>query len=292
MTALLEPKQFDYATLDTTTRSWLEQTEIELTVLILQVQELGNRYVSHVLQVGERLSGVRDRLRHNKSGGFELWCESKGWSRRQAYNYLSAYEQFGNCATVAQFDIAPSALWMLSSAPDSVRQAAIALGEQGEAITVPVAKELVAKHKPKPFDVGETVEICSEDMTGQAVVTEVNRDTVTVELPDGRSMPMLYGEVSKVGAEEAIAPTQPLLTVKARQMPEEREALLEFKLRVSGEKISALEDKLNQLHKKVTEVQIELETEVRYSEALCVFIQSVIELLPPAKKMEAEKLLN
>jgi hypothetical protein len=136
---------FDYTTLAPSDLQWLTQTETEITVLMLETQNLAQRYVMNILQIGERLAEVKERLRHNKAGGFEGWYTGKGWKKTHVYRYLSAWEQFGNRSNLEQFDIAPSALFALSarSVPETARIEAIERAQQGEAITHTVAQQII-----------------------------------------------------------------------------------------------------------------------------------------------------
>lgn len=137
---------FDYTALAPSDHQWLTQTETEITVLMLETQNLAQRYVMNVIQIGERLAEVKERLRHNKAGGFEGWYTGKGWKKTHVYRYLSAWEQFGNRSNLEQFDISPSALFALSarSVPEAARIEAIERAEQGETITHTVAQQIIA----------------------------------------------------------------------------------------------------------------------------------------------------
>lgn len=131
---------FDYEALDIIIRSSLQQRAEK-------IRSYSRRYV---VEVGRELAEARDELRHNKAGGFEGWVALEfGWSRRTAYNFISAYEAFGNCANFAQLEIADSAIYLLAPASEDIRNEAIQRAEAGEKISYAVAKGIIKPHKPQ-----------------------------------------------------------------------------------------------------------------------------------------------
>ena len=83
-------------------------------------------------------------------GRFKEWVEeSCPFSRRTAYNYLQVEDVFGNCATVAQFEL--SALIALSkkSTPKEAIEEAIKETKEGYFVTGKRAKEIIESHKPQ-----------------------------------------------------------------------------------------------------------------------------------------------
>lgn len=130
---------FDYAALDA-------DIQISLRQRAERIRAYTKRYV---LEVGKELVEARNELRHNKSGGFEGWVTLEfGWSRRTAYNFISVYESFGNCANFAQLEIADSALYLLAPASEVARNDAIERAEAGEKITYNIARDIIDAHKP------------------------------------------------------------------------------------------------------------------------------------------------
>lgn len=136
---------FDYQQLDAETRIVVQQRTSEIKALM-------KRTAQDIIEIGEKLAEVRDKLTHNKQGGFEAWLQAEfDWTRQTAYRFISVSEKF-NRNNLLQLDFAPSALYLLAapSTPDEARQEAIARAEAGEAITHTKAKEIVSEHKPAP----------------------------------------------------------------------------------------------------------------------------------------------
>ncbi len=122
---------FNYQALDAETRIVLQQRAVEIKSLV-------RRSVSDVVEVGLKLSEVRDKLSHNKQGGFKGWLQTEfTWSYETALNYIRVSDWAANNVNFTELDIAPSALYLLAgpSIPDEVRQEAIGRAEAGEKIT-------------------------------------------------------------------------------------------------------------------------------------------------------------
>jgi hypothetical protein len=287
-----DSQEFDYGVLDKETRQWLQKVEVEMTVLLLQVEELGTRYVSQIIQVGERLVNVRDRLRYVRPGGFEGWCALKGWSRPTIYNYISAHEKFGKCLNLRHFDIAPSALWMLSAAavPDEVRAQAIAIAEEGRTIAPATAKTLIKNPKPSQggLEVGSEIEIAAGEFEGQAAtILALKKNVVVVELSDSqRSLPMLYSEV--------VAPPekpQEIAKPAPKEVAQDPIAVCQSKLEIAQERCKRLEGEVIAAREKLILMESELQDETRYSDALRDFIKSILPMLPEEYQSKGGQLI-
>jgi hypothetical protein len=113
--------------------------------------------IDAILANGREFCEAREELRHNKTGGFEGWYTLHGWKRATVYNYIQAWEQFGNLPTVAQLAIAPSALYLLAapSTPESAREEALARAEAGEPVSYSAAQEIVAEAKEAEEEAGQ-----------------------------------------------------------------------------------------------------------------------------------------
>lgn len=100
-----------------------------------------------ILVIGRELKAAQDRLANHHDGTFNKWVEQRcGFSKRTAYNAISAYTTFG-CATVAQlFDA--RALYLLSaeSTPEAATEEALRLANEGEVITHKRAKAIVDQY--------------------------------------------------------------------------------------------------------------------------------------------------
>lgn len=117
-----------------------------------EAQDLMRQGLWSLTQAGGKYAEIRDRLAHNKAGGFEGWLEGKGLSRRSIYRMIDMHASFGNCANLAQLDIDKSAAYLLAapSTPEPARQQAIQQAAAGERITAPKAKAIVDLHRPAP----------------------------------------------------------------------------------------------------------------------------------------------
>ena len=94
---------------------------------------------------------VKNRLPH---GQWTLWCEAElGWSQRIALQMMKVAETF-TLDSVADLNIAASALYVLSapSTPQEAREEALFLARKGQPITVAGAKELREQHRNKTED--------------------------------------------------------------------------------------------------------------------------------------------
>jgi flagellar motility protein MotE (MotC chaperone) len=94
--------------------------------------------VRKVLAIGKELIEARERLGKKGSGKFGAWCRDRlKMSRRSCYNYIYAYEVFGDCATVAQmFDV--TAMYHLAQpgVPSKAVTEALIHAEGGRRITM------------------------------------------------------------------------------------------------------------------------------------------------------------
>lgn len=128
---MLSGAKFDYGSLDAESRIVVQQKTDELKQLLRNAAQ-------NIYDIGGKLADVRDKLQHNKAGGFDGWLAAEfGMSRRTAYNFIGVYEAFSNRANFAQLNIAASALYLLAapSTPDEVRDAMLAKAEAGEPVT-------------------------------------------------------------------------------------------------------------------------------------------------------------
>ena len=146
---------FNYQALDAETRIVLQQRAVDIKSLV-------RRSVSDVVEVGIKLAEVRDKLSHNKQGGFKGWLQTEfTWSYETALNYIRVSDWAANNVNFTELDIAPSALYLLAgpSIPNEARQEAIDRAESGERITHKKARVItggISKRtiKPKIADTG------------------------------------------------------------------------------------------------------------------------------------------
>lgn len=127
---------FDCQLLDAETRIVLQQRAGE-------IKTLAKRVASDIVEIGGKLAEVKQRLGGN--GRFNAWLSAElGWSERTAYHFLAVHQKFES-ANFAIGNVAPSALYLLvaPNTPESARQAAIQMADEGEQVTHKVAKTLV-----------------------------------------------------------------------------------------------------------------------------------------------------
>jgi small-conductance mechanosensitive channel len=134
---------FDYSQLDLDTRSELRVDEAKLDLHF-------NQAGMHLYEGGKILAKWRDKLSHNKTGGFEGWLNQRypKLNLRQAYRFIDVATNF-NLDNLSRLQFQSSALYLLaaSSVPDEARQEALDRAEQGETISHKVAQEIAEKHK-------------------------------------------------------------------------------------------------------------------------------------------------
>lgn len=135
-------KAFDYSEIDKDPKAKLIYCAGEINK---QKEIVGKT----IVVIGEMLSTAQEQLAQHGKGTFQNWVQSEcGFSIRTAYNYLSAFRVFGDCATVAQME--DSALYALASngTPEKAIKEALKLTGQGVKITQSKAKEIIKKHQP------------------------------------------------------------------------------------------------------------------------------------------------
>lgn len=133
--------QFDYSTIDD------KDQRGKLISLEGRVKKLYAGVASSIIEIGQVVSSARSVLGNQKNGQFLKWVEGAcGFSERTAYNYMNAFDRFGNVATVASFE--DSALYALATPKVSQKAVteATKLADKGVRITGKLAKELIAKH--------------------------------------------------------------------------------------------------------------------------------------------------
>lgn len=130
---------FDYSTLDTHTRVFVETRTAEIKVLV-------KRSAEDLVEIGRMVTEVKAHLGH---GNFSAWREAEfRWSERTTQNLMAIYEKFKS-ANFADMHIATSAMYVLAapSTPEDALQEAIERAENGERITHSLAKEIVMQYK-------------------------------------------------------------------------------------------------------------------------------------------------
>lgn len=149
---------------------------------------------------------------------FSNWCDQVGLSRTTAYAAISAYEAFGKCPTVGQFEA--GALYALSArnVSPAARSRAVLMSSQGKLIrTVEVRKML--KELPGPSSNGSaksakgpsfdpakldgqkpSVDPMKQAKPGRPIVAKEDRDETF------KSLGKLIRQLKKIGLYEEFSP--------------------------------------------------------------------------------------
>jgi hypothetical protein len=145
MATEISQASFDYTEFD-------KESKSKLICCAGQVARHKGAMIKNALALGEAITAAHEVLATaGKEGRFGEWVDAEcDFGRRSAYNYMNAWERFGNCATVAQFN--DGAMYALAEpkAPPEAAKEAEKLATKGIRITLDKAKELLAKFKPKP----------------------------------------------------------------------------------------------------------------------------------------------
>jgi hypothetical protein len=124
-------KSFDYAIFD-------KQTKGKLIWYAGEIRKQGKTHLESGLAAGKLLAEAR-QLSGEQT--FTDWVETEcGCSIRTAYNYITAWQEFGSCATVAHLEL--SAMYTLAK-NERAKKRALKMADKGLTVTQKVAKELV-----------------------------------------------------------------------------------------------------------------------------------------------------
>jgi hypothetical protein len=162
--------KFDYEGLD----------KQKLVYFAGQLSKCAREHASSGMEIGRIIAEAHELFALAGQGGkFTAWVEYElRLSRQTAYNYMWAWQRFGNCKSLLQFT--QEALYTLASpkVPEPAAFAAIKLADKGEQVDKKKAKELIGRcgHKtngkpPKPPSTPAppvTVEV-TPDVPGVAV---------------------------------------------------------------------------------------------------------------------------
>ena len=99
------------------------------------------KHADAIIETGESLVAAQDVLSKHGSGTFQKWVEAEcGFTPKTAYNYISAYEQFGDCEIISQIE--PTAMYALAK-NEPAKKKALTLMEKGVKITSAIANKLI-----------------------------------------------------------------------------------------------------------------------------------------------------
>lgn len=135
---------FDYTPLATEVAQRV-QTAAQRIHLLVQ------RTLEDVLAVGQELLAVKETLPH---GQFSVWLRAEfDWTQRTAERFMAVAQRFGSkIDTMSILRIDPTAAYLLAapSVPPEASEIALERAQNGERITVSVAKGILGALENKP----------------------------------------------------------------------------------------------------------------------------------------------
>lgn len=133
---------FDYGLVD-------KESGGKLKYLAGEIRKTSKQHKESGLVVGKAVCDAHELLaKAGKEGQFTAWVEAEcRFSRATAYNYMNAYERFGECDVIDQFD--QGALYVLASpsVPEEAFKEAVKNAKKGQHYNSESAKEVVGKFK-------------------------------------------------------------------------------------------------------------------------------------------------
>jgi hypothetical protein len=117
-----------------------------------RIRQMVQRTMEDVLSIGKELLAMKETLPH---GCFGLWLRAEfGWTERTARNFMTVAIRFGpKTERIADLRIDPTAAYLLAapSAPEEASEMAVERAENGERITVSVAREILGTLRKQPI---------------------------------------------------------------------------------------------------------------------------------------------
>ncbi len=143
---------FDYDGLD-------KDVKGRLLCVLRDINREKERHEESGMEIGKCIATAHALLVGDggKDGRFSLWVESEcGFCRATAYNYMNAWQRFGSCLTVRQFE--PSAIYALAapSVPDAAVKEAVKMADRGLRITKKTASDLKKRYTSNGKPGGKT----------------------------------------------------------------------------------------------------------------------------------------
>lgn len=130
MSKELAAQVFDYSALS-------KDAKGKLIYLAGEIRKQSKAHASSGLELGRLFAESRGLLGES----FKTWVERESWhSVRSAYNYILAWENFGDCANLHNIEL--SAMYELAK-NEKAKNKALKLAEKGVKVTHAMAKELV-----------------------------------------------------------------------------------------------------------------------------------------------------
>ena len=161
---------FDYASLDRSTAEFLLQETKE-------IKSLMKRTVEGIIETGERLHRVKQRLQH---GEFMTWVENEiKCHYSTALHFMRVWETFGEQKEqIADVGINVSVLYLLSapSMPEQLRTEIVEMAKAGNPVSFAEAKRLKKEYTERKSDDSSTKKqaiITTIDVTADSASTQV-----------------------------------------------------------------------------------------------------------------------
>lgn len=139
----------------------------------IEIKALMRRTTRNILEIGEKLIEVKERLGH---GRFGEWLKAEfEWSQDTAERFMNVAKRLSSIPHDADFEARALYLLAAPSTPLTARQEALELADKGETVTHTKAKEIVSRHKATNAD--------DEDLASFEAIanTPVNEVIVTDE---------------------------------------------------------------------------------------------------------------
>lgn len=139
-----------------------EEAAPELAEHAQAIRALGERVLSHVLEIGERLSKARALIAH---GDWLRWLEAEfGWSDETARRFMSVFEM-NKSHTVWNLDLPLRALYLLArrSTPAEIREEIIERSRGGERFSTADVEEIIAEAKAERSEAAKNVIVLYEN---------------------------------------------------------------------------------------------------------------------------------
>ncbi|MDJ0533191.1 MAG: DUF3102 domain-containing protein [Xenococcaceae cyanobacterium MO_207.B15] len=164
-------RAFDYSRFDEKTSLFVQNKTEEIKFLV-------KRTAQDILNIGNYLIEIKAKLGH---GNYEDWLEAEfDWSLSQAKRFTNVAKRFKS-VNLTELDIPSSALYNLAAPtlPEEVAIEAIERAKKGEKITITIAEEIIAKHKPQKKNNRKNTETASSstDTTTVPTINKTEKDS-------------------------------------------------------------------------------------------------------------------
>lgn len=231
---VVAPNFYDSCSCSLETRILLQQREHRINSIF----ELSR------FEIGQELLSAKALLDH---GQFTVWVESQfanKFSVRTARRMMAVAEAF-KADTVSALPIDDSALYVLATAPEAVRQEAIAEAESGERITQAKAKALIAKSSFAPGQQVFIADTTSPQFQQSVTVDAVQGDIVMCTSTDStRPIPFFRQELTPHLPQPSAPSPQPSAP---KPKPNNALEIIEVQLEVEKARSIALEQLLRKI---------------------------------------------